>query len=259
MLLLGCLKETAFLSEEASNYVYEIAYEEETNSFQEIPEGKTHETASIMQQLASVPVVERKKIHIGILADGSSEWEITQITPKNNFDLPESNLTSKATYRTVLRNNRAYYFDKSGKLLYSDNFTTPDFSDFLLRLKNQSNKSNFKSAFSDSTTEMTYLNDSIVEYRKLITTADDYQNPDYLGRTYADIVNIKQQLILTEAIYDADNKLIYLKNNSYDKKREFPLPVFSKITMEVENSVGEISIYNSIIQCNNINISNNLD
>jgi len=258
MFLAACLKETSFLSESTENYVYEIAYEEETNSFQEFPQGKTHETASLMQQICNVPVVKRQKIHIGILEDGSSEWEITQMKPKQDFDLPKGNISSPAPYRTLMKNNEIYYFDKAGKLLYKTAGETPNFSDFLYKIKENQHQNSFKKLKSDNNSTVKYLNDSIAEITKLLTNLDEIQNPDLLGKTYKSIVNIKQNLTLAEAFYDENNEAIYVKQNAYDKKREVPIPVFSKTMVKHTNSQGEANVVVNISQCEKIQITNNL-
>jgi len=211
-----------------------------------------------MQQICNVPVVERQKIHIGILDDGSSEWEITQMNPKQPFDLPKGNISSPPPYRTVMKNNEIYYFDKAGKLLYKTAGETPNFSDFLYYLKENQYQNSFKKLNSDSTGTITYINDSIAEITKVLTNLDEIQNSDLLGKTYKAIVNTKQNLTLAEAFYDENNEAIYVKQNAYDKKREVPIPVFSKTQVKVTNSQGEASVAVNISQCENIQITNNL-
>lgn len=140
--LISCNKELGFLGGD-KDYAILLQYEEEHVVLHQWP-GKTSKDLTGAQMALEMPVVNRQKITIGINEDGSSEWDIVEMEPKNPFNAPIECPAdhSRKVARTRMVNNKVYQYDEKGILLQSIDMRQPDFSGLIAAVKLNGNKLN---------------------------------------------------------------------------------------------------------------------
>ena len=133
-----------------------ISYEVESLSFSEFSGGDPPRELA----LQSEPAVSRSKIKTVIYKDGSSDWLIKNVKPRNPpvefHNIPKSDYDEISTIRII--NNQGYFINGNGDLIHKQRIDVPSFAELILDVQNSNNK-NINARVSEVLSETIFLSE----------------------------------------------------------------------------------------------------
>jgi hypothetical protein len=265
-LLTSCKDVNSVMVESTTDYAIRISYEQERYTEQYMP-GVAFEQQSPALQVAA-PVNERTHVDIKIFADGTSEWTLTNQTPKFPFEVKKEclpDITPKVV-KTVIKGNMAYYFDAKNNLINSGEMQVPDFTEFIEIIKangNQLTKEIFSRYFNEDYLKSA-TNDKRLKLSSGLTriehifTQEDGVSEDLIGKTGLTFIDTKTGVRRGIAVVDVDKHYIYRKSFNYDKDESNIIPESEKSESFNKDTEGNDYVVNTTIINENVVIENNL-
>ena len=225
----------------------EVNFEAEVLSYEELADPKS---ATVMEQINAMPHALRSNISIQIYEDGTSDWRIEKLTPKNDVTVKHLTPVNPDPQTKVTRINRfgmGYFYDEKGKLLKEHAVPVQSFSDLIIKAKKNPDEvfstmgiktvGNLDSYLSDAKSKGSIIQDlgnSKISISSTLTQSmpnariagdkrDDYEITDIIDK------NIK--MVVRSTMYGKKKKdLISEVNYSYklnDEKKLIPNAMYS--------------------------------
>jgi hypothetical protein len=242
-------------------YAFVMEYEKETTTYEVYQPTNSDAPRSLVHEVSQMPTVSREKVSVGINADGTSEWTITEQDPKHpmvvkNECLPDN---TPKTHITKISGGQATYYDINGNLLHTETVKIPSFKNFIEKIKNNGGKPDCNGNRPNKSGDVTIetVNDRTSRYTKIINAADNM--PGMIGYKTESIVDNYANKLYSTLIYDLSGNIIFSNINKYDDNSEFPMPVFTQIESLSKDSQGEDYTMITTEQTENIQITDNLN
>lgn len=235
------------------DYALQVSYEMEsqvTRKYDEQAEGYTQEMQGIME----IPTVERRKISINIGFDGTSEWCIEMLTPKNKIELPhEQRPNTSPSVKTIkMRNGMYYAYDQHGALFESQAMDIPNFKDLVDLLVKEKDPRLVNTLLTQKSVPAGSQITTLDEQTSLVTAPVEGQ-PGYSVRM---IVDHENNLVIASHLYQ-DSKLLQKSFFSYKDNDGGYLLNSSLEKTFGEDSEGYTYLSEKITQYENMKIVDN--
>ncbi len=229
-----------------SDGVMSMSYEAEMLTYQ--PLG-SNDKAPTPDRIAAMAKSARTRISVEIYEDGTSDWTMETLTPKQNTlmkDLSPPDPSPQTQKTRILRDGTGYFYDASGKLLHKDPVPVQSFVPMLARMKQDPTAVNSVIGVKSEQEVTTLINNAKlqggivqdlgngnVSIRSLVQSATRNGRGDNKNLKQVDIVNATFGIAVGSSLYDETDQLVcqtfYKYKLESNKNKLIPETIYSKL------------------------------
>lgn len=235
------------------DYALIISYDQQQISYDNFANIKDTTLLTRTDLLNSQPIVKREEWKIKIRHDGSCRMEVTIKEPTISFGTIESIAKDvNAEYKKIIYDNdKAYFFDKNNKLLYSFDHEMPNYRSLLPLYAEKANKKYIVNPSKLKSDEVDINNIVITDY-----PFSDESMGNLIERTFYDT---SRNVLVKSELYTSNYKLISKDTMSYTMfAPNHYVPIFEKHTSYDTNVYHQPYTRESSTDYLSIDIINNL-